>query len=104
MSPALSSVLVVPADPELGGVAFVSAPRRAVEDPVVAHQELEAACRGPVGLVHDAVVVGERAEAGALGEVARGVGAARARAMLDARRHSCLEHRREYLARLLLGA
>ena len=56
-------VLVVPADPYLGFVGFVPSLRCAVEDSVVAHQELEAAGRRPVGLVDGAVVEDEDAEA-----------------------------------------
>src|ERR1051325_5783018 len=44
-------VFVVAADPELEPVSFIAAFGRAVEDPVVAHQELDAAAGGRVGLV-----------------------------------------------------
>src|SRR4029453_17649941 len=61
-------VLVVPADPVLPRFALVAALWRAVEDPVVAHQELDAAARGRVGLVHGAAVEDECAEAPALAD------------------------------------
>src|SRR6266571_3734961 len=62
-APGPCSVLVVPADPQLKRVALVPPFGRPVEDPVVAHQELDAASPGPVGLVHGALVEDERAEA-----------------------------------------
>jgi hypothetical protein len=51
-TPGTCSVLVVPAEPHLERVAFVPSLRRAVGDPVVAHQELDSAspgriCRAP---------------------------------------------------------
>src|SRR5215207_11595125 len=52
-------VLVVSPDPELGRVALVAPLRRAVEDPVVAHQELDSASPSRIGLVHGAVVQDE---------------------------------------------
>jgi len=48
-------VLVVAADPELKPIALVAAFRRTVEDPVVAHQELDSAVRSRVGVVDGAV-------------------------------------------------
>src|SRR5215212_3302019 len=65
-STSLSSalVLVVPADPELPILALFAAPGCMVEDRVVAHEELQTAPGRRVGLIHSAVVVDERAEAG----------------------------------------
>src|SRR4029450_10918084 len=65
----LARVLVVPADPELPRLALVAALRCAVEDRVVAHDELQSAPRRRVRVVDGAVISHERAEAGALGEV-----------------------------------
>src|SRR5690242_11221213 len=64
------SVLVVAAEPQLPVRAFVATLRRVIQDRVIAHQEFEAAPRGRVRLVHDAVLEDERAEARALGHVA----------------------------------
>src|SRR5271169_2024911 len=49
-------VLVMAADPGLERVALVAPLRRPVEDRVVAHQELDPAPRGPIGLVDGAVL------------------------------------------------
>src|SRR5215203_2503302 len=100
-------VLVVSADPELEGTILVAPLRRPVENWVVAHQELDPASPSRIGLVHDAVVQDECAEARALGEVARDVGATRVSVLvrlLGDLRRSRLEQRRDRLARLLLGA
>lgn len=88
-SSSLACVLVVPADPHLERVALVPPLRRPVEDPVVAHRELDAAGRGRVGLVDGAVVKDECAEALDLGEVARDIGAGRVCVVVDDRRRSC---------------
>src|SRR4029453_19524909 len=56
------SVLVSAADPHLERVALVPSLWRAVENPVVAHQELDPAGRRPVGLVEGAAVRDECAE------------------------------------------
>src|SRR5918993_5440689 len=85
-------VLVVSPDPELGPVVLVAALRRAVENWVVAHQELDPAGPGRIGVVYDAVVEDECAEALALGEVARDIGAARVSVLVGDLRRSRLEH------------
>src|SRR3954447_12610660 len=103
-SPTRALVLVVPTSPRPGSVAFVASLRCPVEDRVVAHQELDAAGRGGVGLVHGPVIEDECAEAGIFGKVTRDIGAARVCVVLDDRRRSRLEHRRDRLARLRLGA
>src|ERR687898_2099886 len=79
-------VLVVPAEPELPRLALVAALGGVVEDRVVAHEELQAAPRRRVRVVHVTLVAHERAEAGALREVADRVGAGRAGVVLDDRR------------------
>src|SRR5215208_5549035 len=104
---ALSSgllVLVVSPDPELEGTVLVAPLRRPVENWVVAHQELDPAGPSRIGLVHSAVGEDECAEALALGEVARDIGATRVSVLVGDRRRSRLEHRRDRLASLLLGA
>ena len=65
----------MPADPHLKRIAFVAAFRSAVEDPVVAHQELDPASPGRIGVVDGAVIQDEAAEALALGQVPDEVGA-----------------------------
>src|ERR1700675_415376 len=74
----LRLVLVMAADPELEPLVLVAAFRRPVKDRVVAHEELESAPPGLIGLVDDPVLQDESAEAGALGQVPSDVGAARA--------------------------
>src|ERR1700733_13799046 len=56
-----SGVLVMAANPGLERVALVASPRRPVQDRVVAHQELDPAARGRVGLVDGAVLEREAA-------------------------------------------
>src|SRR6266508_2134596 len=96
-------VLVVPADPELERIALVAAFRHPVEDPVVAHQELDPARPGRIGVVDGPVIQDEGAEALALGQVPNYVGAALAGIALGDRRQG-LDYRRDPLARLLLAA
>src|ERR671937_2363459 len=74
----LALVLVVPADPNLPGLALVAAVRCVVEDRVVTHQKLHSAARGRVGVVDGVVVAYERAEPKQLREVANEIGASRA--------------------------
>src|SRR5256714_12512627 len=62
-----------------GLVAFISALGRAVEDRVVAHQELRAAGVARVAVVDGLALAGERAEAVSLREIALEVRPARAR-------------------------
>ena len=76
-------VLVVAAEPELEPIVLVAALRRSVEDRVVAHQELEPAPPGRIGLVDDSVIQDEGAETGALRQVSGDVGSARAGVALD---------------------
>src|SRR5438067_187934 len=79
-------VLVVPTDPDLERVALVTALRCAVEDRVVAHQEVDPAPPGRIGMVDGPVVQGEGAEALGLGQVTDDVGAALARIAAGDRR------------------
>src|SRR2546421_11835530 len=72
-------VFVVAVKPMHGLVAFISALGRAVEDRVVAHQELRAAGVARVAVVDGLALAGERAEAGSLREIAREVRRGRAR-------------------------
>src|ERR1700733_8485415 len=51
-----SGVLVMAANPGLERVALIASPRRPVQDRVVAHQELDPAARGRVGLVDGAAL------------------------------------------------
>src|SRR4029453_6401672 len=95
------SVLVVSADPRRCPL-LVAAFLCSIGGPVIAHEELETASGGSVGLVQGVVVADERAEPRALGEVARDIGATRSRTVLDARWRSRVEHGREALACLLL--
>jgi hypothetical protein len=99
----LGVVLVVGADPELEPIALVAAFRRPVEDRVVAHQELDPASSGRIGVVDDPVVQDEGAEALALGQVPDKVGAGLAGVAAGDRRQ-LLEYRRDPLARLLFAA
>src|SRR2546429_3353431 len=99
----LAVVFVVAADPELEPVALVAAFRRPVEDRVVAHQELDPAAPGRIGLVDVAVVQNEDAEAEALGQVPDDVGAGLPR-VTGGDRWQLLEHRLGPLPRLLLAA
>src|SRR5262249_56209098 len=79
-------VLVVAADPELEPIALVASFRRPVEEPVVAHQELDPATPGRIGVVDSPVRRGEGAEALGLGQVTDDVGAAFARIAAGDRR------------------
>src|SRR3954454_21598095 len=78
-------VLVVAAEPELPLCSFVPSKGCAVEDSVVAHQELQAAPSRRVDVIDGVAVSCEGAETGALGEVPDGVGAARPGVLLDDR-------------------
>src|SRR5258708_28787250 len=71
----LAVVFVVAADPALEPIALVAAFRGPVEDRVVAHQELDPAAPGRIGVVDVAVVQNEDAEAEVLGRVPDEVGA-----------------------------
>src|SRR5687768_9687653 len=85
-------VLVVPTDPQLEPVALVTALRCAVEDRVVAHQELVPTSLSRIGLVDGVIVQDEGAEARALGQVPDDVGAGVGRvSACDGRQ--LLEHR-----------
>src|SRR5271163_540442 len=101
--PVTGSCTPRPAQPYLERVALVAALWRPVEDWVVAHQELEPASPGLVGLVDEPVIQDEHAEAWALSQIAEYVGAGFARVVLDDRRQR-LEYRRDRLARLLCAA
>src|SRR5262249_59701414 len=72
----LVPVLVVSADPELETIALIAALRRPIEDSVVAHQELDPATPGRVGVVDSPLVQDEGAEALALRQVADDIGTA----------------------------
>ena len=72
----LGVVLVPALDPHLEPLALVATPRRAVEDSVVGHQELDAATGGRVGLINGLAVKREGVEAVAFGQVADEVGSA----------------------------
>src|ERR671931_1566152 len=100
-SPAL--VLVVPADPDLPGLALVAALRCVVEDRVVAHQKLHSSARRRVGVVDGAVVAYERAEPKQLREVANEIGARRAGVVCGDGRQ-LLGQRLDPLARLPFAA
>src|SRR5262245_14541958 len=96
-----AGVLVVPPDPELPVVvALLSAFRGVVEDRVVAHEELQPAPRRGVGVEDLVAVADERAEPGALGEVAGCVGARGAGVVLDDRREPAPGHPRDDFAAL----
>src|SRR3954453_9580763 len=94
-----SGVLVVAANPGLEGLALVASLRRAVEDRVVAHQELDAAEGGAVGLVDGAVLERERAHGRDLRDVLGEVGSARVGVVTRDRRQLVLG--RHVLAHLL---
>src|SRR5262244_2297420 len=96
-------VFVVAADPELEPVALVAAFRRPVEDRVVAHQELDPAAPGRIGVVDVAVVQSEGAEAEVLGQVPDDVGAGLPR-VTGGDRWQLLKYRSGPLPRLLLAA
>src|SRR5258708_4602109 len=74
-------VFVVAAQPAHGLIAFVAALGDAVEDRVVAHQELGAAGVAGVAVVDGAALARERADAVALGEIAVEVRPGRARVL-----------------------
>src|SRR3954453_23476887 len=59
--PAASDVLVIAANPGLERLALVASLRRPVQDRVVAHQELDPAEGGPIGLVDSTVLEHEGA-------------------------------------------
>src|SRR5437762_13738012 len=96
-------VFVVAADPELEPVALVAAFRRPVEDRVVAHQELDPAAPGRIGVVDVAVVQNDDAEAEVLGQVPDDVGAGLSPVTGDVR-WQLLEHRLSRRTSLLLSA
>src|SRR5690349_13991588 len=96
-------VFVMAADPHLESVALVAAFRRPVEDRVVAHQELDPAGPGRIGLVDGPVVEREDAETETLGQVADDVGAGLPR-VTGGDRRQLPEHRRDPLTGLLLAA
>src|ERR671935_2556207 len=99
----LALVLLVPADPDLPGLALVAALRCMVEDRVVAHQKLHSAARRRVGVVDGAVVAYERAEPKQLREVANEIGASRAGVVRGDGRQ-LVGHRLDSLARLPFAA
>src|SRR5215475_1168027 len=99
----LVAVFVVAADPELEPVALVAAVRRPVEDRIVAHQELDPAAPGRIGLVDGPVVQNEDGEAEVLGQVPDGVGAGLP-GVTGGDRRQLPEHRLGPFPRLLLAA
>src|SRR5918994_2152442 len=98
----LASVLVVATDPQLEPVALVTALRCAVEDGVIAHQELVPTSLRRIRLVDDSVVQNEDAEAGALGQVSDDVGAGVGGVTAGDRRQ-LIDHRHDPLTRLLFA-
>src|ERR687898_558199 len=77
----LAAVFVVAAEPELPAVALVAALGHAVEDRVVAHEELHPAPGGRIGLVDGAVLERKDADQGRLGEIVGDVGPGRGRVL-----------------------
>src|SRR5262249_59801822 len=73
-SSSLALVLVVPADPDLPGLALVAALGCVLEDRVVAHEKLQPTPRRRVRVVDGAIVLYEGAEPRALGQVTDDVG------------------------------
>src|SRR6185503_8917209 len=99
----MAVVFIVAADPELEPVALVAALRRPVEDRVIAHQELDPAAPGRIGLVDIAVVQSEDAEAEALGQIPDDVGAGLSR-VAGGDRWQLIAHRLSPRPRLLPAA
>src|SRR5918999_1483416 len=95
-------VLVVSPDPDLEGTVLVAPLRRAVENWVVAHQELDPAGVRRVGVVHDALSQGESAHAKTFREVAGIVRPGCGRVLAEDRRGLALEDRYYLLAHLLV--
>ena len=92
----------MPSDPHLELVAFIAALGCAVEDPIVAHQELHPAARRRVRVVDGVVVEYKRVEPESLADVFDEVRARRAGVMRGDRRERHLQC--HSLARLLLRA
>src|SRR6266446_480022 len=92
------------ADPQLEPFALVPAFRGAVEDPVVAHQELDTSTRCLIGLVYGSLVEDEGAEAKGFGQITGDVCAGLVCVAGGNCRHAGLYLRRQPLPRLLNAA
>src|SRR6185436_11391671 len=88
-------VFVVAAEPVLALTLLLAPARRAVQEPVIGHRRLEAPRGRDVRPVDAPVRERVRAEAGALGDVAGDVRAARACHLLDGRGDLAFEKRSE---------
>src|SRR5262245_43231137 len=82
-SSSLALVLVVPADPDLPGLALVAALGCVVEDRVVAHQKLQSTPRRRVRVVDAVLISYEATEPRALSQVTNDVGPRCAGVVLD---------------------